>query len=79
MKKRSENHISVSSTHYAQAFADAVMAKPRRRKENVLVTFRLPLLVQRILIDKAAREDLNFSQFVRRALRKEIAENGIRL
>jgi hypothetical protein len=46
-------------------------------KSDVQVTFRLPIRVQRILANKARREDLNFSQLVRRALRREIATNGI--
>jgi hypothetical protein len=41
------------------------------------VTFRLPVEVREILLAKARREDLNFSQLVRRALRRELIKNGI--
>ncbi len=46
-------------------------------KSDVPVTVRLPLRVQQILLNKARREDLNFSQLVRRALRREMAAQRI--
>lgn len=41
------------------------------------VTFRAPIRVREILLAKARREDLNFSQLARRALRRELVKNGI--
>ena len=55
------------------------MPRIKMPKSDVPVTFRLPIRVQQILIDKARREDLNFSQLVRRALRREVTANKIRM
>jgi hypothetical protein len=44
---------------------------------SVLASVRLPDWFREILLAKARREDLNFSQLVRRALRRELVENGI--
>lgn len=53
------------------------MSKKKTPKEDVPVSFRLPVDVQRVLLDKARQQDLNFSQLVRRALRRELADAGI--
>lgn len=55
------------------------MPRIKTPKSDVPVTFRLAVEVQRTVADKARREDLNFSQFVRRALRRELAAKGIRI
>jgi predicted HicB family RNase H-like nuclease len=41
-------------------------------KGSVSVTFRVPRQVQKILVDKARREKMSFSELIRRALRREI-------
>lgn len=50
------------------------MPAPRKRtfKNDVPCSVLLPEPLQRVLADKAHREDLTFSQIVRRALRKEV-------
>jgi len=53
------------------------MSRNKSVREDVPVSFRLPADVQRLLLEKARRQDLNFSQLVRRALRREVAEAGI--
>lgn len=40
--------------------------------DNVPVSVLVPAALQRILLEKARREDLSFSQIVRRAIRKEM-------
>jgi post-segregation antitoxin (ccd killing protein) len=45
-------------------------------KADTPVTVRIPVRVQEILVEKARREDLNFSQLVRRALRRELVKAG---
>jgi predicted HicB family RNase H-like nuclease len=39
---------------------------------SVPVTFRLPRQVQEILVEKARREKISFSELLRRALRRQI-------
>ena len=53
------------------------MSKKKSPNEDVPVSFRLPATVQKVLLDKARQQDLNFSQLVRRALRRELADAGI--
>jgi len=53
------------------------MSKKRSVNSDVPVSFRLPVTVQEKLVEKARLEDLNFSQLVRRALRREVREAGI--
>ena len=48
------------------------MPRTKLPKGSVSVTFRVPRQVQKILVDKARREKLSFSELVRRALRREI-------
>jgi predicted HicB family RNase H-like nuclease len=43
---------------------------------SVPVTFRLPRQVQEILVEKARREKISFSELLRRALRREIRTAG---
>jgi len=53
------------------------MSKRKDAREEVPISFRLPIDVQTVLVAKARKEDLNFSQLVRRALRRELADAGI--
>jgi post-segregation antitoxin (ccd killing protein) len=55
------------------------MSRKKTARDDIPVSFRLPADLQKILIEKARREDLNFSQLVRRALRREFTEAGIPL
>ncbi|HWM24304.1 MAG TPA: ribbon-helix-helix domain-containing protein [Chthoniobacterales bacterium] len=48
------------------------MPRTKLPKGSVPVTFRLPRQVQKILTDKARREEISFSELIRRALRREI-------
>ncbi len=48
------------------------MPRTKLPKGSVPVAFRLPRHIYRILIAKARRENLSFSQLVRRALLREI-------
>jgi hypothetical protein len=52
------------------------MPRTKLPKGSVPVTFRLPLQVREILVDKARREKLSFSELIRRALRREIRTAG---
>jgi predicted HicB family RNase H-like nuclease len=45
---------------------------------SVSVTFRLPRHIQKRLADKARRESLSVSEFIRRVLRREIETAGLR-
>lgn len=53
------------------------MSRKKSPSEDVPVSFRLPVNVQAALMEKARKEDLNFSQIVRRALRREVTRAGI--
>lgn len=53
------------------------MSKKKNATDEIPVSFRLPARVQTVLLQKARQEDLNFSQFVRRALRRELMDAGI--
>lgn len=48
------------------------MPRTKLPKGSVPVTFRLPRQVQEILTDKARREEISFSELIRRALRREL-------
>jgi hypothetical protein len=48
------------------------MPRTKLPKGSVSMTIRLPREVQQILLDKARRENLTFSELIRRALRREI-------
>jgi predicted HicB family RNase H-like nuclease len=48
------------------------MPRTKLPRGSVPVTFRLPRQVQKILTDKARREEISFSELIRRALRREI-------
>jgi hypothetical protein len=48
------------------------MPRTKLPKGSVPVTFRLPREVQQLLLDKARREEVSFSELIRRALRREI-------
>jgi Ribbon-helix-helix protein, copG family len=48
------------------------MPRTKLPKGSVPVTFRLPRDVQQLLLSKARREDMSFSEVIRRALRREI-------
>lgn len=45
--------------------------RAKKAKARVPVSILMPLPLQEAVIEKALREDLTFSQLVRRALRKE--------
>lgn len=45
--------------------------RAKKPKDRVPVSILMPLPLQQALVDKALREDLTFSQLVRRAIRKE--------
>jgi hypothetical protein len=45
--------------------------KAKKARARVPVSVLMPLPLQQALVDKALREDLTFSQLVRRAIRKE--------
>jgi hypothetical protein len=49
------------------------MPRTNLPKGSVPVTFRLPREVQQLLLDKARREEMSFSELIRRALRREIS------
>ena len=52
---------------------DSIIHVSRKKvKNDVPVSFRIPVEVLELLIQKARREDLNFSQLVRRSLRREL-------
>jgi post-segregation antitoxin (ccd killing protein) len=53
------------------------MSRKKVSREGVPVSFRLPLELQKALLEKARQEDLNFSQLARRALRREVTDAGI--
>jgi len=53
------------------------MSKKKEPRDDVPVSFRLPVEIQNLLMRKAQAEDLNFSQIVRRALRREVRGAGI--
>jgi hypothetical protein len=48
--------------------------KTRKRKlsNETPVSFRLPAILQKLLLEKAQSEDLTFSQIIRRAVRHEL-------
>ncbi|HWM24136.1 MAG TPA: ribbon-helix-helix protein, CopG family [Chthoniobacterales bacterium] len=48
------------------------MPRTKLPRGSVPVTFRLPQQVRKILIVKARREEISFSELVRRALNREI-------
>jgi len=48
------------------------MPRTKLPRGSVPVTFRLPQQVRKILTVKARREEISFSELVRRALRREI-------
>jgi hypothetical protein len=48
------------------------MPRTKLPRGSVPVTFRLPRQVQKILVDKARREKISFSELLRRVLRREI-------
>jgi predicted CopG family antitoxin len=48
------------------------MPRTKLPRGSVPVTFRLPREVQKLLLKKARREEVSFSEVVRRALRREI-------
>ena len=48
------------------------MPRTKLPKGSVPVTFRLPREVQQILLEKARREEMSFSELIRRALRGEV-------
>lgn len=53
------------------------MSRKKIVRDDVPVSFRLPAEIQQVLLEKARREDLNFSQLARRALRRELQACGI--
>ena len=53
------------------------MSRKRVTRDDIPVSFRLPVEIQQKLLAKATEQDLNFSQLVRRALRREVREAGI--
>lgn len=55
------------------------MSRRKAARQDIPISFRLPVEVQTRLVQKAAREDLNFSQIVRRALRREVEDAGIKI
>lgn len=48
------------------------MPRTKLPKGSVPVTFRLPREIQQRLLDKARREEMSFSELIRRALFREI-------
>jgi len=48
------------------------MPRTKLPQGSVSVTFRVPRQIQKRLADKARRESLSVSEFIRRALRREI-------
>ena len=48
------------------------MPRTNLPKGSVSVTFRVPRQVQKLLAEKARRENMSFSELIRRALRREI-------
>ena len=53
------------------------MSKKKAARDDVPVSFRLPADLQQLLLERARQQDLNFSQLVRRALRREVQAAGI--
>ncbi len=51
---------------------------PRKKvfRDNTPCSVLLPAPLQRVLAEKARREDMTFSQIVRRALRKEVGHHN---
>jgi hypothetical protein len=56
---------------------NAFLRREPKKRGIKSMTVRLPVRVREILVVKARREDLNFSQLVRRALRRELVKNAI--
>jgi predicted HicB family RNase H-like nuclease len=54
------------------------MPRTKLPQGSVSVTFRLPRQAQKRLAERARREGLSISEFVRRVLRREIAAAGLR-
>ncbi|HEX4631453.1 MAG TPA: ribbon-helix-helix domain-containing protein [Chthoniobacterales bacterium] len=54
------------------------MPRTKLPKGSVPVTFRLPRQVQKRLAEIARRKKLSVSEFIRRALRREIEVAGLR-
>jgi hypothetical protein len=52
------------------------MPRTKLPKGSVPVTFRLPREIQQLLLDKARREKVSFSELIIRALRREIRTAG---
>jgi predicted HicB family RNase H-like nuclease len=48
------------------------MPRTKLLEGSVSVTFRLPRQIQEILVDKARREKISFSELLRRVLRRQI-------
>ena len=48
------------------------MPRTKLPKGSVPVTFRLPREIQQVLLEKARREAMTFSELIRRALRREV-------
>jgi hypothetical protein len=48
------------------------MPRTKLPKGSVPVTFRLPREIQKRLLDKARRQEMSFSELIRRALHREI-------
>ena len=66
--------------HLHSLVINAFLRREQREKRvgrSVTASVRLPDWLREMLLAKARREDLNFSQLCRRALRRELAENGI--
>jgi predicted HicB family RNase H-like nuclease len=54
------------------------MPRTKLPEGSVSVTFRLPRQTQKRLVEKARRQRLSVSEFIRRVLRREIAAAGLR-
>jgi predicted DNA binding CopG/RHH family protein len=54
------------------------MPRTKLPKGSVSVTFRLPRQTQTRLAEKARREQMTFSQLIRRALHREIETGRVR-
>jgi hypothetical protein len=48
------------------------MPRTKLPEGSVPVTFRLPREVQQLLLDKARREQMSFSELIRRALQRDV-------
>jgi len=46
------------------------------KRRHVVVSVRLPADIHKRALKKARREDLDFSKFIRRAIRKEMVNAG---